>query len=175
MSNQSNPVVTHISEERKLWAFRYWSADISLKWEKELRLNEVGSLITEQEGALIESLRKRDSNEGHLIYADWLEERGLGTAAIAHRLAAEGFEWRYVGSQGCFKRKHIFGMYNARVGLPDSPPRQVNEKVGMWIVPLGDFTGTKLPHAEYIGSFDFQTVVSQIYQVIWQLRDFQPN
>ncbi len=173
MAKQGDSLVAQKLDEQKLWSIRHWCADVSLSLETRL-LSDVGlhldtglHQINEQEAGLIAALRKNDRDAAHLIYADWLDERGLGSAATAHRLAATGFEWRNVSSFVCFMRNHIFGMYQSGSGFLEA-----RDKVGLWIVPMG-FIGTKVPHAEYVGSFDFRTLICRIYEVSWELRDLQ--
>jgi uncharacterized protein (TIGR02996 family) len=186
---------------RKLWAIRHWCADVALNpqeltangsfrgWRAldasskgELQPEAISMLAGEQEAALIEALKTPDPATAHLIYADWLDERGIGSAAIGHRLMAERFQWCCIGSQVVFKREHIVGMYNAFQGFLSPAPGHSGKQVGTWLVPLdgitgggqGDLTGVftrqQMPQAEYIGSYDFQTVIEKIYRVSWRLR-----
>lgn len=196
---------------RKLWAIRHWCADVALNpqeltangsfrgWraldassQGELQPEAISALAGEQEASLIEALKVTDPATAHLIYADWLDERGIGTAAIGHRLMAERFQWRCIGSQVVFKRDHIIGMYNAfqgflspatgNSGTEHSGTGHSDKRVGLWLMPLdeitggrqGDLTGVftrqQMPEAEYIGSYDFESVIEKIYRVSWRLR-----
>lgn len=78
---------------------------------------------TSAEKFLIEALlREPEVVENHQVYADWLEECGHETAALAHRLAAVGCQWRRVGGiHMCFVHAKVLGM----VCRPESHRRTV--------------------------------------------------
>lgn len=173
MAKQRGDTPAKESEEQKLWEIRHWCADELLNTGAKPS-PEIGLLaVDQQEAALIDALRSKDRIAAHLIYADWLDECGMSSAAIAHRLATQGFEWRYVSSFLCYFRHHIYGMYLR--GPSRDRQRATDEKFGAWIVPIGDVNGSQIPQAEYLGRFDFRTTICKIHQVSWDLRDLRPG
>ena len=81
MANQVDPVVSEKFAERALWSLRHWCADVSMNWATALRTDAVMPLVSDQEASLFDSLGSHDRYSAHLIYADWLDERGMGTAS----------------------------------------------------------------------------------------------
>ncbi len=158
--------------ERYLWALRHHCVDAVLltgMMTDELQI----PLMDPQEYALIEAVYV-DSNSrddaAHLVYADWLEERGLESAAIAHRLFVVGFRWQLVGGHTCFLGQRIMGMCFCR------PERsRLGYDFHCWIASREQVLRGETPEAAYVGSLGFRDAVTEIHSVSWLYHQLHPE
>ncbi len=102
--------------------------------------------------------RIADSGEDatpHLVYADWLEERGFEVAAMAHRrLFAEGFRWSKITNKytGLVHKGRSYGMF-----LGTGP------KIRCWHDTNGE-------HQKHFGLLEFQMGIRAIVKGVIELR-----
>ena len=112
--------------------------------------------LCETELGLTSAIRNgKEPDLAHAIYADWLEEQGDSDAVLAHRLAAEGFQWKVIS------RSHFFGfMYNEKcVGMIQFPELRCWHNVN-WT------------EQTYLGKKkDIEAAFTAIHKGLWQRRD----
>lgn len=154
--------------ERYLWAIRHHCVDAAI--QIGMRTSELELPPPDgQEAALIEALYgETDSNDktAHLIYADWLDERGFESAAIAHRLPVAGYRWQVVGAHTCFIGRHIMGMCFGRSEGADRPGK-THDELHCWITSNEKVLQKETPQAEYVGRMGFKDAIAKIYEVSW--------